>query len=209
MGTAKWALDQADGMARVPYLDSDDLPPEHGAALDRNRSGATHLFGALANNPPLLDAFVGFARTLWDECGLDEAERELVVLTVARQTHADYEWHQHVPLALSAGLTGAEIRAIREGRYDDLGERREALASYAAAVATATVDDALYRALAERVDDRTLVGVTMLAAIYTGLARLLDALAIGSEEPFIGWDLDGLGDQRDGLEGHRPDELGG
>lgn len=196
-------------MARVPYLDGDDIPDEYGAVFERSRSDATHLFGALANNPPLLDAFVGFAGRLWDECGLNESDREVVVLTVARQTHADYEWHQHVPLALSAGLSEAEVRAIRGGRYDDLSERREALASYAAAVATATTDDALYRALAERVDDRALVGVTMLAAVYTGLARFLDALTVGSEESFIGWDLDGLEEPQDGLDSRKPDELGG
>jgi 4-carboxymuconolactone decarboxylase len=181
-------------MARVPYLDGDEVPDEYGAAFERSRSGATHLFGALANNPPVMDAFVTFAQALWDECGLDEAERELVVLTVARQTHADYEWHQHVPLALSAGLSEAEVRAVREGRYDDLDGRQEALASYAAAVATATVDDALHRALAERVEDGTLVGVTMLAGVYTGLARVLDALAVGPEESFVGWGLDRLGE---------------
>jgi 4-carboxymuconolactone decarboxylase len=196
-------------MARVPYLDGDEIPDRYGAAFERSRSGATHLFGALANNPPLLDGFVTFARTLWDECGLDGAERELVVLTVARQTHADYEWHQHVPLALEAGLSEAEVRAIREGRYDDLDGRREALASYAAAVATATVDDALHRALGERVDDRTLVGVTMLAAVYTGLARVLDALAVGPEESFIGWGLEGLDGGQDSPDGRKPEELDG
>ncbi|WP_276257615.1 carboxymuconolactone decarboxylase family protein [Haloglomus litoreum] len=179
-------------MARVPYLDGDDIPDEYGAVFERSRSGATHLFGALANNPPVLDGFVTFAHTLWDECGLDEAERELVVLTVARQTHADYEWHQHVPLALDAGLSEAEVRAVRRGQYAELSDRREALASYAAAVATASVDDALHRALAERVDDRTLVGATMLAGVYTGLARFLDALAVGPEGSFVGWGLDRL-----------------
>jgi alkylhydroperoxidase family enzyme len=191
-------------MARVPYLDGDDVPEEYGAVFERSRSGATHLFGALANDPPVLDAFVSFARVLWAECGLDEAERELVVLTVARQTHADYEWHQHVPLALDAGLSEAEIRLVREGRYDDLDPRREALTSYAAAVSAATVDDALYRALAERVDDRTVVGVTMLAATYTGLARFLDALAIGPEESFVGWGLDRLGGDDDSADDPAP-----
>ncbi|TSD15652.1 carboxymuconolactone decarboxylase family protein [Haloglomus irregulare] len=193
-------------MARVPYLDGEDVPEAYGAVFDRNRAGATNLYGALANNPPLLDAFVDFARTCWDECGLDEPERELVALTVARQTHADYEWHQHVPLALDAGLPEADVRAVREGRYGDLGSRREALTSYAAAVATASVDDALHRALVERVDDRTVVGVTLLAAVYTGLARFLDALAVGPEESFVGWGLDGL-DDGDGTELSREDLL--
>jgi 4-carboxymuconolactone decarboxylase len=140
----------------------------------------------------VLDAFVTFARTLWDECGLDGAEREVVVLTVARQTNADYEWHQHVPLALDAGLFEDDVRAIRRGRYDDLIDGHEALATYAAAVATGSVDDAIHRALAERVDRGTLVGAAMLAAVYTGLARLLDALAVGPEESFVGWGLGGL-----------------
>jgi AhpD family alkylhydroperoxidase len=181
-------------MARVPYRDGEDLPPERGAVFETTRTGATHLFGALANNPPVLDAFVDFSRTCWDESGLDAAGREVVVLAVARQTHADYEWHQHVPLALEAGLTEADIHALREGRYGSLGGRHEALATHAAAVATGSVDDAIHRALAERVDDRTVVGATMLAAVYTGLARFLDALAVGPEESFVGWDLDRLED---------------
>jgi 4-carboxymuconolactone decarboxylase len=178
-------------MARVPYLDGEDVPDGYGAVFEESRSDATNLFGALANNPPVLDAFVAFARTLWDECGLDDAEREVVVLTVARQTNADYEWHQHVPLALDAGLSEDDVRAIRRGRYDALGGH-EALATYAAAVATGSVDDAIHRALAARVDHGTLVGAVMLAAVYTGLAQLLDALAVGPEVSFVGWGLGGL-----------------
>lgn len=192
-------------MARVPYLDGDDIPDEHGAVFETTRTGATHLFGALANNPPVLDAFVAFSRALWDESGLDDAEREVVVLTVARQTHADYEWHQHARLALEAGLDDAEVRAIRGGRYGELPPRLEALATYAAGVATGNVDDAIHRALAERVDHRTLVGTAMLAAVYTGLARFLDALAIGPEESFVGWDLNRLREAEGGMA--PPEEL--
>lgn len=192
-------------MARVPYRDGDDLPEEYGAVFETTRTGATHLFGALANNPPVLDAFVGYSRTLWDESGLDDIEREVVVLTVARQTHADYEWHQHAPLALEAGLDEEAVAAIREGRYPDLTPRLEALATYAAGVATGNVDDAIHRTLAERVDDRTLVGTAMLAATYTGLARFLDALAVGPEDSFVGWGLDGFDEPEGGMA--PPEEL--
>ncbi|MFC7229025.1 carboxymuconolactone decarboxylase family protein [Salinirubellus salinus] len=181
-------------MARVPYLESEDLPDEYASLLEDNSLGPLHIFRAFANDPPVLQSYMRWGSTLWREAGLDRRAVELVVLTVASELDAVYEWHQHVPLGLEFGLTETEILTVRAGEFDAFDADDEALACYARAVVTGEVDDATYAAFAERewVDDRTVVGVTLLAGQYLMTARALEALAVEPEGEFVGWDLEGL-----------------
>ncbi|MFC6734252.1 carboxymuconolactone decarboxylase family protein [Haladaptatus sp. GCM10025707] len=125
-------------------------------------------------------------------CGLSEYRRELVILTVARSVRADYEWHQHVPIALAGDVTEAEIRAISAGRTDAFADPEAALVAYAGRVAAGAVTDADHTALAEHFDAERIVGTNMLAGFYLGLARMLDALGVEPEESFVGWELENL-----------------
>jgi alkylhydroperoxidase family enzyme len=192
-------------MARVPYrspetFDGDesslksamareDLPESY---RDIYSTELRRVHRALANNPPVLDAFRAYSGTLWRESGLSVRERELVILAVASETGSRYEWHQHVRHGLVAGLDESEIRAIGASQIEPFEDREAALVSYARAVAAQEVDDALQEALEQYVSDYTVVGIGALAAAYIGLAHLLDALAVTPEEPFVGWELDGL-----------------
>lgn len=180
-------------MARVPYRDPEDVPAEYRDQLYASAgTGRTaNVFRAVANNPPILDSFRKYFGFLWAESGLTERERELVILAAAREAGSAYEWHQHVRLGRAAGLDDDEIRAIGSGDVDGFEDREASLLRYAAATARDEVDDALFGSAAEAFDDATLVGVTMLAAGYLGLARAISALGVEVEEEFVGWDLAG------------------
>lgn len=198
-------------MARIPYVDAadvpdrdllvtaqdpGDLPPEIDHLLE---SPVRNVYRALGHNPATAGAFRGYMGTVWRESGLDVRQRELVILTAARAANNAYEFHQHVRHAIAAGISPAVIRGLtaEPADLDGLGEAERALVRYADAVCRRTVDDRRYDALASHFGESTVVGTTMLAAGYHGLARALEAFDVDTEEAFVGWNLETLGDERD------------
>lgn len=179
-------------MARVPYLDFANLPPETNDLVEATNLGPLNVFRALANNPAALATLTKSAGVLWKDAGIDIRRVELVILTVARGVESRYEWHQHVPVALEAGLSEEAIHAISNGTVDSLTPADAALFEYVTAYVHGTVDESVHEQLAAHFDDPTIVGIAMLAGEYFALAQTIDALAIEPETEFIGWDLANL-----------------
>lgn len=175
-------------MARVPLLRQEDLPEDYQYLLSEDALGEPNVLRAIANNPPVLQSYMRYGTTLWEESGLSFRERELAILAIARTLRSRYEWHQHVAIAEDAGISTDEMAAI--GRDDDAAfEGAEgALIAYARAFAEGGVTDDLHDALAVHYDDRTVAGTAMLASHYVATARAIDALDVPVEDAFVGWD---------------------
>ncbi len=152
--------------------------------------GEINLLTVMANNPDALRAYMRYGSALWEDCGLGAADVERVILAVARELDAAYEWHQHLPVAREQGVPDGELAAIAEGSLGDLDDRQAAVLEYAQAVATDAVDDAVFAAAAEVLDDATLVGVTLLATHYLATQRFLAALSIPVDGEFVGWSVE-------------------
>jgi len=179
-------------MARVPHVTETDLPPHQQDMLVSALQGTElNIYRTVGNNPAVLYGLRTLLGSLWRDSGLDDPQRELVVLAVARETDSTYAWHQHVSIARDVGLSDAEIIAISDGKLDSFDRSDRLLVEYATATVRGTVDDALADRLAVAFDDETVVGITTLASGYLMVARLLDALAVETETPFVGWRLDG------------------
>lgn len=191
-------------MARIPYVDQQDLPADKQSLLDtlsdETESSDAHSLGgetlnvyrAMANNVALLEAFQTYGSAVWDESGLTPHEREYVILAVSYHTRSHYEWHQHVRVALDEGLTPDEIRAVSSGDHDALAPEYAAIIDYVGAFVEGSVDDETHERLAAHYEDEVILGIEMLAGTYLGLARVLDALAVDTEVEFVGWDLENL-----------------
>ncbi len=96
-------------MARLRYLDREDLAEEDRRLLDR----PANLFRLLVHSP---DGYRNFARLGgWIRSGstLDPRLRELAILQVGYLTGAVYEWTHHIELARNDfGVSDDDIRAI-------------------------------------------------------------------------------------------------
>lgn len=182
-------------MARVPYTDPAELPAEYrDLVVSSLQPGKTvNVYRAIGNNPEVLDGFRTFLGSLWNESGLADRERELVILATARAVDCAYEWHQHVGIAKDAGVTEAEIRAINAGDTGEFSAAEAVLLDYTNAVINGTVTDDLSDDLADHYDTETVAGATATAAGYLALARVIDALGVEIEagDEFVGWDLAG------------------
>lgn len=178
-------------MARVPHITDSDLPTGQQDLLVSALQGTErNIYRTVGNNPAVLYGLRTLLGSLWRDSGLDPLQRELVILVVARETDSEYVWHQHVAIARDVGFSDAEIIAIGAGELESFDRTDRLLVAYAQATVRGDVDDALADRLAVTFDDKTIVGVTTLASGYLMIARLLDALAVETEAPFVGWRLD-------------------
>lgn len=121
---------------RLPWLRPDELNSDQRALYHRvttspratgrltpltDGEGRLHgPFNAMLTNPRLGDALQAVGTTLRRPGILPRATLEMIVLIVAVERGASYEWYAHEPLARLGGLTDAHVKAIRERRYFDL-----------------------------------------------------------------------------------------
>jgi alkylhydroperoxidase family enzyme len=104
---------------RIAPLELDRLEPAQAEALapvSAGRLGPLNIFRTLAHAPKALAAFLAWGSyVLSRRNALPERERELAILRVGFNCGSGYEWTQHREIGLAAGLTEAEILAIKQG----------------------------------------------------------------------------------------------
>jgi alkylhydroperoxidase family enzyme len=176
-------------MARIDLPTRETLPEELHERWDRTaRNGQVlNIQRAFLTNPEIeLAAF-----RIWRASGLEPRQRELVILRCAYQKRSTYEWHQHVRIARDAGLSDAEINAVRNWSGSPLfsAEEKALLAYVDAMAADQRPDDASFAALAAGRTAGEVFGVTFLVTLYFQLAHVMAALDLETEQPFVGWEL--------------------
>src|SRR5919202_2518534 len=112
-------------MARVEYPDTSS--PEAQAMVDevrRQRNGRfPHLFHMQLYNPAIVDGWLRLGTAVRFKSELDSATRELAICLEARITGSDYEWLAHRRVALSEGVSEAQLDRILDWRNADFDAR--------------------------------------------------------------------------------------
>jgi alkylhydroperoxidase family enzyme len=100
-----------------PLADSELTPAarEALAAIPEYARGF-NIFRTQAHNPDALGAFLAWGNyILSDRNSLSARQRELAILRTGWLCRAGYEWAQHAVIGKSAGISEAEITAIKAG----------------------------------------------------------------------------------------------
>ncbi|MFC3077753.1 carboxymuconolactone decarboxylase family protein [Phenylobacterium terrae] len=172
-------------MARVRYLDRDEIAPEVQALLGHRPP--LNLYRALPHSPPSAVGFLTLGSALRRESELSPKLRELVTLRVGVISKAAYEVTQHRRVARSVGMTAEEIAAAtREGPEDCLTEfERLTLRFTEAVVHEVKAPELLYRAVAAELSERQMVELLMLIGFYMLVCRFLENAEVDLEDPPI------------------------
>lgn len=187
-------------MARIPYPEDapadlvesqrpDSLPEKYSHI---NQQAARNVYRSIAHEPELVRTLRAYISATWEYSGLTDRERELLLLAVARKIDSDYEWHQHVRIALLEGLTAEEISAVSDGNVERFTETERVLMEFAQAAAGNEVTDGDVNRLREHFEIPEVSGITALVSAYVCLNVILATFGVETEEPFVGWDLEGL-----------------
>ncbi len=171
-------------MARVPYLDQQDLAAEHRDLLARS----INVFRALANSPNGLRAFHGLGEFIRFKSRLDPRLRELAILMVGYVTRSPYEWSHHVEIGRRFGVSDADIRSLMEeaeGRPSKLEPLAKTVLKAAGEMTRdLTVSDATFAQLRESLDNERTVDLVLTIAFYNAVVRVLASLQIEAEDDY-------------------------
>lgn len=116
-------------MTRVPAINPGKLDPEQRKVHDAiagTRGGVVRgPFAIWIRTPNLAAAANQLGNAIRLDGKLDRELFEMIILVVARQWSAQYEWFAHSELATAAGLDPALIEAIRTRRQPQFSSERE------------------------------------------------------------------------------------
>ena len=110
-----------DGPQRALYDAVAGGPRAQGPQLFRlvdEHGGLEGPFNALLLQPALGQALQAVGAAIRYGTTLPDRAREIAILVVAHHRDSDFEWYTHEAIGRHVGLTGAELTAIREHRYE-------------------------------------------------------------------------------------------
>jgi len=177
-------------MARVGYVATAEAQGdarEVFAKLESRGSDILNLNRVLAHSPNTLRNFMRLGNSLLFHGLLPPALRELAILRVAQMTGASYEWAHHVPIARQVGVSEEQVAGLTNWRTSPhFDERERALLHYVENVTLeVAVPNEVFREARAHLSEAELVELTLVAGYWGMVARLLVALEIDLEPPYL------------------------
>jgi alkylhydroperoxidase family enzyme len=155
---------------------------------DPNRPKAMNLLGTFARHPSLTRAYNTFNGHVLFASTLPPRLRELVVLRVAAVRDAEYEWAQHVVLAVDEGITPDEIERVRSQPDAMEWSRLESslLRAVDELVRDASIGDDTWTVLASELDDEQLMDFVFTVGAYDLLAMMMRSFGVQLDDDLSG-----------------------
>ena len=181
---------------RLPVLSSDEMTSEQvdlyreilggprgqgprAVLLASGAGGLAGPFNAMLYAPPVGHALQELGASIRFRTELAPRIRELAILVVAQAWDSAYERDSHELLGRDAGLTGAEIEALRAGADPGFADKQEQVAYSVVRALTgpgpkgADLDDQEYDTAVAVLGERALVELSTLVGYYATLALQL------------------------------------
>lgn len=172
-------------MSRVPLITSKvELPSDMGhvfEAILESRGSVSGPFSILLNSPEMAGHVARLGAYIRFESTLPSSDRELVILTTARELDCDYIWATHEPLAREAKVRLKTIEVVAQGRQLNQLEASEAtIIEYGRELLRwHRISDRTFQALRERFSDQEIVELACTVGYYALLASILNTLDMG------------------------------
>ena len=168
-------------MARLPYLEPDQVAPEYRDMLKRN----TNLHKLLVNSPDMAKAFNGVGNFIRFKSKLDPRLRELAILQVGWLEKSEYEFTHHVKIGKEFGVTDRDIQGLiaeTEGRLSELEPLARAILRGAREmVRELAMSEAAFAEIKRELSDAQMVDLVLTIAFYCAIVRVLATMKVDNE----------------------------
>lgn len=171
-------------MARLPYLEADQVAPEYRDMLKRN----TNLHKLLVNSPDMARAFNGVGNFIRFKSRLDPRLRELAILQVGWLEKSEYEFTHHVKIGREFGVTDSDIQALMDetaGKTSKLEPLARAILKGAREmVRDLGMSDATFAEIKKDLSDEHMTDLVLTIAFYCAVVRVLATMKIDNEPQY-------------------------
>ncbi len=171
-------------MARLPYFDAEQLPPEHKELLKR----PINLTRLLVNSPGMARAFHGIGNYIRHKSTLDPRLRELAILQVGWMERSEYEFTHHVKIGKEFGVTDDDIQGLfleTEGKPSKLDTlTRTVLKGAREMVRDIGMSDTTFAEIKKHLSDEHMTDLVLTIAFYCGVVRVLATMKIDNEPQY-------------------------
>jgi 4-carboxymuconolactone decarboxylase len=149
------------------------------ARILETRGEITGLYRILLNSPAVCAGWEQLLTAIRQKTGVPPRLRELIILRVAVLNGAPYEFTAHIPHARKAGISDAEMEAVKSGTISGFGDLEQRVLSYTDAMTRdVQVPDNLFLPIQAAFDAQGLVELTATIAAYNMVSRFLAALNV-------------------------------
>ena len=172
-------------MARLPLIDPAAATGDAKRVLD-NMPNTLNIFRMMAHAETHIKPVVKLGGAILSKQELGAKERELLILQVANLEGGEYEWNQHVPIALGCDALMEQVDALERGEIDDpaFSEAERALLAFSKEVIeNVRVGDGTFRAVHAHFSDREIVEAIFTIGFYMMMARLTEATRTDIDPP--------------------------
>jgi len=190
-------------VARVRLLKNEEAPPESRELFEKIEGrGATilNLYRVVGHSSSVASTFVKLGNLLLNRAELSPKLRELAILRIAKLAGSEYEWTQHVPVALETGISRQQIDDVQAWQTSkNFGEEERAVLAYTDEVALyVKAKDETFEALRSHLSERSIVELTLSIGYWGMVARVLVPLEVDIEDRSVGSSGDLLGKRKGG-----------
>ena len=168
-------------MARLPYLEPDQVAPEYRDMLKRN----TNLHKLLVNSPDMARAFSGLGGYIRHKSKLNPRLRELAILQVGWLEKSEYEFTHHVKIGKEFGVTDDDIAGLMietEGIQSKLEPLARAILKGAREMAREIeMSVETFAEIKRHLSNEEMVDLVLTIAFYCAVVRVLATMKIDNE----------------------------
>jgi 4-carboxymuconolactone decarboxylase len=164
-------------MARVPYVERDQLDAEGQAVYDkicrdRNIARPGLQFRALMHDPKATGYLNALGAQLRYHSAIPENLKEVAVLAVSREWNSAMEWTAHAPLAARAGVSSETIEVIRtRGTLSGLTEQEQLITRFVQQLLRdKELSDVTFNAAAQLLGTVGVVDLVLICSYYSALS---------------------------------------
>lgn len=171
-------------MPRLPLFPVERMPEKtRRMILADGPTNSLNINKMMAHAENSVRHFMRLGSSLLSQAKLDARLRELSILRVAALCGSHYEWYQHEKMAREAGVPEEKIAGAKAGPdsgcFDGL-ERLVLKYTDEVTLRVKSADETFY-ALAEHLDHRELVELTLTIGFYNMVARFLENTGVQVE----------------------------
>ncbi len=178
-------------ISRLPSLPAPLDPICEKLFRETNERGGhvLNLHIATAHAPRLVETKRPFSMSLRNDCEAPRALRELAILRTGLLLNCPYELDHHIPLALKAGVTQAQIDALGDwaARRTIYDEPQQALLHFIDEMfgKAGEVSDSTFAEMQKHFSSREIVELIYNATTYYGTALVIKSLRIQNDDAHV------------------------